>query len=170
MIRLQRIYNLWSILAIILSVWMFMGFTKHFYIIFGTNLLTEGPAHIAVLLPISVFWRKGISIGLQTEWNLREHDFWNEHDPEDLECKPRSSRGGHEGGWRAWPRGRAALPHGHLAASLTSTPSLLDHVYSKKDHPEGFIPFDIPFRRNIEIGKKIAICTLTMRSCNSRIP
>ena len=24
--------------------WMFMGFTKHFYIIFGTNLLTGGPA------------------------------------------------------------------------------------------------------------------------------
>ena len=28
--------------------WMFMGFTIHFYIIFGTNLLTGGPARIAV--------------------------------------------------------------------------------------------------------------------------
>ena len=28
--------------------WMFMGFTLHFYIIFGTNLLTGGPTHIAV--------------------------------------------------------------------------------------------------------------------------
>ena len=28
--------------------WMFMGFTLHFYIIFGTNLLTGGPARIAV--------------------------------------------------------------------------------------------------------------------------
>ena len=28
--------------------WMFMGFTKHFYIIFGTNLVTGGPAQIAV--------------------------------------------------------------------------------------------------------------------------
>ena len=28
--------------------WMFMGFTLHFYIIFGTNLLTGGPAQIAV--------------------------------------------------------------------------------------------------------------------------
>ena len=27
---------------------MFMGFTLHFYIIFGTNLLTGGPTHIAV--------------------------------------------------------------------------------------------------------------------------
>ena len=28
--------------------WMIMGFTLHFYIIFGTNLLTGGPARIAV--------------------------------------------------------------------------------------------------------------------------
>ena len=27
---------------------MFMGFPKHFYIIFGANLLTGGPAQIAV--------------------------------------------------------------------------------------------------------------------------
>ena len=87
--------------------WMFMGFTLHFYIIFGTNLLTGGPARIAVFLPISVFRRKGISNGVQTEWNLRKRDFWNERDPEDLECKSRSSRGGHEGGrhaLRGWAR------------------------------------------------------------------
>ena len=75
-----------------------MGFTLHFYIIFGTNLLTEGPAHIAIFLPILVFRRKGISNGVQTERNLRERDFWNERNPEDLECKSRSSRGSHEGG------------------------------------------------------------------------
>ena len=39
--------------------WMFMGFTLHFYITFGTNLLTGGPARITVFLPISVFRRKG---------------------------------------------------------------------------------------------------------------
>ena len=38
-----------------------MGFIIHFYIIFGTNLLTQGPVKIAVFLPISVFHRKGIS-------------------------------------------------------------------------------------------------------------
>ena len=38
--------------------WMFMGFTKQFYIIFGTNLLAGGPAQIVVFLPISVFQRK----------------------------------------------------------------------------------------------------------------
>ena len=83
--------------------WMFVGFTLHFYIIFGTNLLTGGPTRIAVFLPISVFQRKGISNGVQTEWNLRERDFWNERDPEDLECKSRSSRGSQEIGGRPPP-------------------------------------------------------------------
>ena len=45
--------------------WMLMGFILHIYIIFGTNLLTGGPAHIAVFLPISVFRRKGISNGMK---------------------------------------------------------------------------------------------------------
>ena len=35
-----------------------MGFIIHFYIIFGTNLLTEGPVQIAIFLPISVFAEK----------------------------------------------------------------------------------------------------------------
>ena len=38
-----------------------MGFIMHFYIIFGTNLLSGGPAHIVVFLPILVFRRKKIS-------------------------------------------------------------------------------------------------------------
>ena len=47
-----------------------MGFIMHFYIIFGTNRLTEGPMQIAVFLPISVFRRKGISNGIQTNETL----------------------------------------------------------------------------------------------------
>ena len=35
-----------------------MGFTIHFYIIFGTNLLTGGPVQIVVFLPISVLRRR----------------------------------------------------------------------------------------------------------------
>ena len=55
-------------------------------------------------------------------------------------------------GWRARP-----LPRGLLEASLASAPRLLDHVRSKNNAPEGFIPFglrDIMFLRNTEIGKK----------------
>ena len=37
---------------------MFMGFTKHFYIIFGTNLLTGGPAHIAIFCLFQCFVEK----------------------------------------------------------------------------------------------------------------
>ena len=76
--------------------WMFNGFTIHFYIIFGTNLLTGGPAQIVVFLPISVFRWKWITNRVQTEWNLRKRDFWNERDQGDLECKSRSNQGGHE--------------------------------------------------------------------------
>ena len=68
-------------------------------------------------------------------------------------------RGAHEGGGRAEGGRRASLPRGLLASFLTSTPSPLDHVCSKNNSPEGFIPFDIPFLRNTEIGKKTAICT-----------
>ena len=99
--------------------WMIMGFIIHFYITFGTNLLTGGPAHIAVLLPISVFRRKGISNGVQTEWNLWERDFWNEHDPEDLECKSRSSRGGHERVGCPPPYRAHPLSHGPLGRPPT---------------------------------------------------
>ena len=38
--------------------WMFTCFSIHFYIIFGTNLLTGGPSHIAVLLPVQYFEEK----------------------------------------------------------------------------------------------------------------
>ena len=37
---------------------MFMGFTLHFYIIFGTNLLTGRPAHIAVFCLFQCFEEK----------------------------------------------------------------------------------------------------------------
>ena len=47
--------------------WMLMGLFLHFYIIFGTNLLTGGPAQIVVFFPILEFRRKGISKGVQTE-------------------------------------------------------------------------------------------------------
>ena len=71
---------------------MFMGFILHIYIIFGTNLLTEGPTRIAFFCLFQYFEEKEY----QTEWNLHEHDFCNERGPEDLECKSRSSRGLHE--------------------------------------------------------------------------
>ena len=96
--------------------WTLLGFIIHFYIIFGTNLLTGGPAQNCCFLPISEFRRKRISNGVQTEWNLRERDFRNERDPEDLDPTSRHQPGGHEVGGRAYPPGRALHPRGaHVA-------------------------------------------------------
>ena len=52
----------WSMLYYILF-WTLLGFIIHLYIIFGTNLLTGGPAQICCFMPISVFRGKGISDG-----------------------------------------------------------------------------------------------------------
>ena len=47
---------------------MFMGFILHIYIIFGTNLLTGGPAHIAVLFcPFQYFEEKEYQT--ESKWN-----------------------------------------------------------------------------------------------------
>ena len=45
-------------------------------------------------------------------------------------------RGAHEGGGAPSPRGRAGHPHGCLACCLTSTPSLLVGICSKKILPK----------------------------------
>ena len=46
----------------IIHLGCFMGFTMHFYIIFGTNLLTQSPVPVPVFSLVSMFRRKGISI------------------------------------------------------------------------------------------------------------
>ena len=79
----------------------------------------------------------------------------------DIYRRKKSGRGatrGARGGGRAKGGGRASLPRGHLEASLTSTPSLLDHVRSKNHAPEGFIPFGLRliflFCETLKQGKK----------------
>ena len=99
--------------------WTLLGFIIHFYIIFGTNLLTGGPAQNCCFLPISEFRRKRISNGVQTEWNLRERDFRNERDPEDLDPTSRHQPGGHEVGGARTPLGRALHPRGAPVAPPT---------------------------------------------------
>ena len=69
-----------------------------YYLFWMFNGLYYANCHF---LPISVFRRKGISNGIQTEWNLRESYFWNKRNPGDLERTSRSSQGGHEAGGRA---------------------------------------------------------------------
>ena len=58
-----------------LLFWAILGFIIHIYIIFGTNVLTGGPAQICCFMPISMFRRKGISNGVETERNQLEKLF-----------------------------------------------------------------------------------------------
>ena len=114
-----------------------MGFIIHFYIIFGTNLLTGGPAQICCFMPILVFRGKGISDGVKTERNQLEKLF--------LEGKQPDGLGVHVRGVPGCPRGWGArpLPREHPPYLLTCTPSLLDLIRSKNHVPEGFIPFGL---------------------------
>ena len=69
--------------------------------------------------------------------------------------------GGAAWGPRGW--GHASLPLGLLASFLTSTPSPLDHVCSKNNSPNDFIPFGLRliflFCETLKQAKKTAICT-----------
>ena len=100
----------------------------HFYIIFGTNLLTEGPVQIAVFWPILVFRRKGISNKIQTEQNLREDLFWNKRNPGDLEWRSRKQRGGHEVG-RCAQGGRHAPTL--MGPSCLNRPTSSSYIYPR---------------------------------------
>ena len=126
---------------------MLMGFILHFYIIFGTNLLTRGPAQIVVFLPILGFRRKGISNGVQTEWNLWERDFLNKCDPGDLEWASRNNRGGHEAGGAATPPGHALHPREPLVAPPTYFFLLYIYIYPAniQEHHENLIPPPQPY-------------------------
>ena len=68
-----------------LLFWMFMGFIIHFYIIFGTNLLTQSP------VPVSIFTLFRVSKKRKIKWSpidpkLHGTHFWKERSPEDLKC------------------------------------------------------------------------------------
>ena len=61
-----------------LLFWAILGFIIHFYITFGTNL------QICYFMPISVFQRKGISNGVETERNQLEKLFLEGNTPDGL--------------------------------------------------------------------------------------
>ena len=111
--------------------WMIMGFIIHFYITFGTNLLTGGPAQIWCFMPISVFRRKGISNGVQTEWNLQERDFLEQTWSRGLgvKVKKQSRR---PRGWRAPPLLRASpISWAPRASTNLLLPPIYTHVPRK---------------------------------------
>ena len=95
-----------------------MGFNMHFYIIFGTNLLTEGLVQIVVFCLFQCFAEKEY----QTERNLWEDLSWNKCNPGDLQYKSGSPRSFHETGGR---------PRGVGAPTASWPPRFFLDVYSK---------------------------------------
>ena len=101
-----------------LLLWAILGFIIHFYITFGTNLLTGGPTQICCFMPISVFRGKGISDGVKTEQNQLEKLFLEGKQPRELGVHVRGDTGCPRG-WGHAPLGRAPLPRGAPVAPPT---------------------------------------------------
>ena len=95
-----------------------MGFIIHFYIIYGTNLLTGGPAQICCFMPISVFRGKGISDGVKTERNQLEKLFLEGKQPRELRVHVRGDTGTPRGWGSAHPPCARPLPRRAPVAPL----------------------------------------------------
>ena len=63
---------------------MFISFIKHFYIIFGTNLLTQSPVPVSVFPCFRITQKRKIK---RSPIDLKLHGtyFWNGSNPGDLE-------------------------------------------------------------------------------------
>ena len=125
-----------------LLFWTILGFIFHFYIIFGTNLLTGGPVQICCFMHISVFRGKGIPDGVKTERNQLEKLILEGNQPDGL--------GVHARGVPGCPRGWGAPPG--RAPYLVSNPEVhwrtpCTHIYLRTlKFPEQKI--DQKFRRH----------------------
>ena len=94
-----------------LLFWTLLGFIIHFYIFFGTNLLTGGPAQNCCFFAyFSISKKENIK---RSPNRIKPSGTWflTERDPGDLDPTPRNKRGGREGGRRALlPRGPPVAP------------------------------------------------------------
>ena len=118
-----------------------MGFIIHFYIIFGTNLLTQGLVQIDVFCLFQCFAEKEY----QTEWNLRESYFWNKRDPEDLEWMSSNQQGGHGAGG-AYPMG---APSTLVGPSWLHRPTSSSYIYLRTPKPSRSTTKPYFHRRNL---------------------
>ena len=121
-----------------LLFWAILGFIIHFYIIFGTNLLTGGPAQICCFMPISVFRGKGILDEVKTEQNQLEKLF--------LEGKQPDRLGVHVRGVPGCPREWGARPP-PWARPLPRGPPVAPPTYS-------FLLYIPTYPRTVRTGAK----------------
>ena len=99
-----------------------LGFIIHFYIIFGTNLLTGGPAQNCCFFAYFSVSQKTVSNGVQAEWNLRECD------PEDLDPTSRHQPGRHEVGGAPTPQARPPPSWGPCCSTDVLLPPIYTYV------------------------------------------
>ena len=104
--------------------WMFMGFILHFYIIFGTNLLTQSPVPVPVFPLFQCFEEKEYQMESKQNETFRRVI---------LERKQSRRLGVYVREATRWPRGREARPHPHgpLVAPLTYFFLLYIPIYPK---------------------------------------
>ena len=107
--------------------WMFMGFIKHFYIIFGTNLLTQSPVLVPVFPLFHCFEEKEYQTESKRNETFWRSYFWKESNPGDLESTSRKQRGRHEAGGAPTPMGTQST----LVAPLTYFFLLYIPIYLK---------------------------------------
>ena len=116
---------------------MLMGFILHFYIIFGTNLLTEGPVQIAVFFAyFSVSQKRNIKRnpnGMKPSGELFLE--WKQSRRLGVDVKHPTSKP------RGWG-GRALHPRGPLVAPLTDffRPYILIYPENIREHHETLFP------------------------------
>ena len=104
-----------------LLFWTLLGFIIHFYIIFGTNLLTGGPAQIAVFFAyFRVSQKKNIK---RSPNGMKPSGMWFSHRTWSRRLGPYIKK------QRRRPRGRGARPP-HSWAPCCSTDVLLPPIYT----------------------------------------
>ena len=93
---------------------MFMGFTLHFYIIFGTNLLTGGPVHIVVFCLLQYFKEKEYQTGSKRNETFGSMIFGTNVIQRTWSASQEAAEAATRVEGAPTPTGRAPLSHGPL--------------------------------------------------------
>ena len=134
-----------------LLFWTILGFIFHFYIIIGTNLLTGGPAQNCCFFAyFSISKKRNIKRspnGMKPSgvWFLEQT--WSRGLGVQVKKQPRPPRDRRARPPVSWP------PRTLFRVDSSSEKSQI----FQNNSPSVFIPFDIPFLQNTEIGKKTTI-------------
>ena len=130
-----------------------MGFIMHFYIIFGTNILTGGPTQNCCFLPILGSHRKGIPNGMKSS---EEVIFGRKATRETWSPRQESNEGGTRQGARPppWARPTTSWPPHCFLDVHSKSPGLrlFQKQFSRRFHSV-WTPFGIPFLRNTKQEK-----------------